>query len=166
MVIMLEHQKSININKTSFNFAGCPAKADIVFLLDSSGSVGRHDFQTVRNFVISVVDEFNLAPNQTRVGMAGYSTDVWTNFHLDKYESNDAIRAAIKYIPYKYGSTNTAGGLARMREMFEETYGDRPDVQNFGIVVTDGVSNVGEWHTIPEAHRCRDEGIVPNMCKH
>jgi hypothetical protein len=39
--------------------------------------------------------------------------------------------------------------------MFREASGDRAGVQNFAILVTDGVSNVHDWQTVPMAHECR-----------
>lgn len=38
-------------------FTGCPAQADIAFLLDSSGSVGRRNFMKVQEFVSEVASE-------------------------------------------------------------------------------------------------------------
>ena len=39
--------------------------------------------------------------------------------------------------------------------MFSPALGDRPGVRNFGIIVTDGVSNIRNWRTIPEAHKAQ-----------
>ena len=35
----------------------------------------------------------------------------------------------------------------------------RPDVQQIAIVLTDGVSNIDETRTIPEAEQAKDENI-------
>ena len=102
----------------------------------------------------------HIAPNHTRVGMGIYSTNSKISFYLDSVENYEEARAAILNTPYIYGDTNTADALKMMREnLFRERTGDRPNVQNFGIVVTDGVSNVRDWRTVPEAHECKDAGI-------
>ena len=68
--------------------------------------------------------------------------------------------AAIDNIPYIYGSTNTADALKTMRNrMFTLRNGDRPDVPNLVILITDGVSNINAQRTIPEAKRARDAEI-------
>jgi collagen type VI alpha len=63
-------------------------------------------------------------------------------------------------MPYRHGSTNTADALKTMRtQMFTQANGDRPDVDNICIVVTDGVSNINSRRTIPEAEQARADGI-------
>ena len=67
---------------------------------------------------------------------------------------------AIDSIPYRYGSTNTTDALKIMHnEMFTYANGDRPDVDNICIVMTDGISNINARRTIPEAERARSKGI-------
>ena len=65
-------------------FPGCNAQADIVFLVDSSGSVGRDIFARLLDFVNRVVDEMNVASNYTRVGLVSFSNRAWISFLLDK----------------------------------------------------------------------------------
>ena len=63
------------------------------------------------------------------------------------------------YFP-RYGSTNTADSIEAMRnEMFTAENGDRPDVRNMAIIITDGVSNINSRRTIPEADLAKEEGI-------
>jgi hypothetical protein len=44
-------------------------------------------------------------------------------------------------------------------QIFTSQNGDRDDVPNIAIILTDGVSNVNSRETIPEAERVRSEGI-------
>jgi collagen type VI alpha len=49
---------------------------------------------------------------------------------------------AIDEIPYRYGSTNTYGGLRMMRtEFFSVANGDREDVPDVTIILTDGAQS-------------------------
>ncbi|CAE1248467.1 unnamed protein product [Acanthosepion pharaonis] len=67
---------------------------------------------------------------------------------------------AVKNIPYVYGSTNTYGGLNVMRtQMFTQQNGDRPSVPNIAILLTDGVSNINAFRTVPEAENARADNI-------
>lgn len=50
-----------------------------------------------------------------------------------------ALLEAIRQLPYIAGETNTSGALAVMRtRVFNAEVGDRPDVPNVGIVISDG----------------------------
>ena len=46
---------------------------DIMFLLDSSGSVGLTDFEIVKEWVIAISNQFNIEENSTRIGVVQYS---------------------------------------------------------------------------------------------
>jgi uncharacterized protein with von Willebrand factor type A (vWA) domain len=95
-----------------------------------------------------------------RVGIIIYSTDDHLQFNLNAYQDKLNMFDAIEAIPYIHGSTNTADALKTMRtEMFTPANGDRPDIPNVAIVVTDGVSNINSRRTIPEAEQARAEGI-------
>ena len=45
-------------------------------------------------------------------------------------------------------------------EMFTFANGDRPGVPNLGIVITDGVSTINKYDTIPQAYAARRDGIA------
>ena len=59
---------------------------------------------------------------------------------------------------YVRGRTNTAEALKLLySEMFTPFNGDRVDIPNYGIVITDGESNINEQNTLPEAIAARWE---------
>jgi Mg-chelatase subunit ChlD len=63
---------------------------------------------------------------------------------------------AIDRTPWIHGNTNTADALRELRTvMFTTKHGDRPEAENVAIVMTDGVSNIEHWRTVPEADECR-----------
>ena len=64
-------------------------------------------------------------------------------FHLNKYDNKKDLKAAIERIPYMGGHTNTASALRMMhKELFTFNNGDRDNIQNVAIVLTDGRSTV------------------------
>lgn len=129
-------------------------------MVDSSGSVGRDNFAKVLNFVLSVVHEMSVSFNSTRVGLITFSTRAYVIFYLDKYGTFEQLRRGMLSTPYRYGDTYTADALRLLRDdLFTPYRGDRPDVPNYAVVITDGVSNIRNWRTIAEAHRDQDEGI-------
>ena len=115
---------------------GCPAKADLIFLLDTSGSVGRINFYKMQQFVLSVIDEMNVGRNDTRIGLATFSTNAHMSFNLEKHATKQEIRMAVLDTPYRYGDTNTADGLRMVRDMFRRSRGNREDVRNLAVLVT------------------------------
>ncbi|WAR09891.1 CO6A6-like protein [Mya arenaria] len=52
----------------------CNARADIVFLLDSSGSIGHKDFRRVKKFVHNMVSDLQIGKDASRIGLATYSS--------------------------------------------------------------------------------------------
>ncbi|KAL3854733.1 hypothetical protein ACJMK2_013983 [Sinanodonta woodiana] len=138
----------------------CDAKADVVFLLDSSGSVGHVDFRKVKDFAYRLIDDLNIGKDQTRVGLVAYSSRSRHGFYLKDYYEKYQLQNAISSIDFEYGKTNTADGLRHVREkLFNAAVGDRPDAQNFVVVVTDGLSNIKSEQTIIEADLLKSSGV-------
>ena len=94
------------------------------------------------------------------MGVVTYSTDVTVEFQLNEYATRQEVFDAIDKIPWRYGSTNTADGLLKMHsDLFTYANGDRPDVDNVALVMTDGVSNINSRRTIPEADAAHMKNI-------
>lgn len=118
-----------------------PCAADIVFVLDYSSSIGYQKYRYVRDFVSSFVSDMDLA-EATRVGVVLFSDEEHLGFMLNAYTDRKAAAQAVVEIAYVGGRTNTAAALNYMREeMFVAGNGDRPNVRNVAIVITDGGSN-------------------------
>ena len=61
------------------------------------------------------------------------------NFYLSNFTDVSTLVAAIRRIHYGGGNTNTTGGLRLMRtEIFNRANGDRPDIKDVAILITDG----------------------------
>jgi hypothetical protein len=142
--------------------------ADIVFVLDSSGSIrdqnpadGSYDnWQLLLEFMVKMVDKLNVGSNHVRIGAVKFSTEAESVFHLNQYTDKTSLITAIRRIKYMGGHTNTAGGIRIMNnEEFTIGNGDRSNVQNIAIVITDGESTRDVENTIPEAIQARNRGI-------
>jgi Mg-chelatase subunit ChlD len=142
--------------------------ADIVFVIDSSGSIrdqnprdGSYDnWELLLNFMVKIVDMLNIGSNQVRIGAVKFSTYAESVFHLNQYSDKTSLKAAIKDINYLDGHTNTSGGIRIMNDVeFRSGKGDRPNIQNIAIIITDGVSTRDVAQTVPEAIRARNRGI-------
>lgn len=128
--------------------------------MDASTSVSESNFELMKDFLKDFLYEADIDNDNIRVGVLTYSTGVYEQFHLNTYTTKTDMFNAIDDIPYEYGSTNTADAIKFMRtNMFLESNGDRPGVNNTAIIITDGISNINSRRTIPEAQNARDQGI-------
>jgi collagen type VI alpha len=100
-----------------------------VFVLDSSGSLGRDHFYHVLNFTYNIVDELDIDNGNYRVGVVTFSDSARLEFYLDRYSNKVDLEKAISRINYVYGSTHTADALRMTREeVLSQSTGDRPGI--------------------------------------
>lgn len=135
-------------------------KADIVFLVDASGSVGSTNFMKQLDYIISVTGNLNVAPDGVRVGLVTFSDDAHLQFNLDAHMDKNILMMALGFVPYQSGSTYTDEGLKYVREnSFLTQNGGRDDAQNVVIVMTDGQSTEPAL-TKSEARALRKNGTI------
>ena len=107
--------------------------ADIAFVLDSSGSIGRSDWAIALEFVISLVNKLEIGPTGVQVGVVTYGNTATVNFDLNEYNDTTTLINNIRAIEYKDANTNTSGGIYVMKEkIFNQKNGDRPEAPNLG----------------------------------
>ena len=136
----------------TFTQTAFAAPADIIFLLDGSSSVGYDNFLNIQAFLIRLVGTFDIDSGNTRVGLVVYSDGVesWKDIYLRQYNSYPgalrSLQRAIADVSYgSGGSTDTHKALAYVRNwMLTERLGDRSNVTNVIVVLTNG------WSTNPE----------------
>ncbi|XP_075403318.1 collagen alpha-4(VI) chain-like [Tenrec ecaudatus] len=136
------------------------ALADIVFLVDSSTSIGPQNFQKVKNFLSAVVLGLNISSDQVRVGLVQYNDDIYPAFQLNQYPLKSLVLEQIRNLPYRTGGTNTGSALDYIRtNSLTEAAGSRAQdsVPQIVILVTDGESNdeVQEM-----AERLKEDGVA------
>lgn len=133
--------------------------ADIVFVLDESGSIWGPHFQEQLRFVNSVVESFDVAEGKTHVGVETFASDVRIHFNLGELTSSGSLRDAVNGIVQRRGATETAMALERMRtEMFSDAHARR-GVPHVAIVITDGESE-DPVATAIEAGMVHEAGIT------
>ena len=93
---------------------GCSGKSDIVFVIDSSGSIRRDRFGKVLDFVNRIVKEHSVQGDATRFGAVVFSDSASVMFQLNTYKTKQDVMAAISCIKFAGGRTNTAAGLQLM----------------------------------------------------
>uniref|UniRef100_A0A665VIL6 Collagen alpha-1(XII) chain n=1 Tax=Echeneis naucrates TaxID=173247 RepID=A0A665VIL6_ECHNA len=133
------------------------AKADIVLLVDGSWSIGRINFKTIRNFIARMVSVFNISPDRVQIGLAQYSGDPKTEWHLKDHKTKASLLDAINNLPYKGGNTMTGLALNYILENnFKPNVGLRADSRKIGVLITDGKS---QDDIIEKSQKLRDSDI-------
>ncbi|XP_064638585.1 collagen alpha-1(XIV) chain-like [Lineus longissimus] len=134
-------------------------KADIYFLVDSSGSVGTYNYVHLLRFVNSLINNLAIGMHRVRVGLIRFSSRVQLHIPLNRYYNKAALRQAVRYIPYISGGTATSSVLNNMRTVgFTGRNGARAGVPKIGILISDGSPN-SMTRTLQEAARCKAAGI-------
>jgi len=110
--------------------------------MDSSGSIDSTNYEQMKSFVSQLVNKFDIESGNARVGLLTYSSTVYPQFNLSTYTSRAQVRTAVEHLTYSAGRTNTSAALAHVRQMMlQPAAGDRVDVPNVVVVLTDGGSN-------------------------
>uniref|UniRef100_A0A3P9D5L8 Collagen, type XII, alpha 1b n=1 Tax=Maylandia zebra TaxID=106582 RepID=A0A3P9D5L8_9CICH len=133
------------------------AKADIMLLVDGSWSIGRKNFKTIRNFIARLVSVFDIGPDRVQIGLAQYSGDPKTEWHLNTHHTKESLLNAVANLPYKGGNTMTGMALNHILQYnFKPNVGLRPDSHKISILITDGKS---QDEVIVISQNLRDSGI-------
>ncbi|XP_061906556.1 matrilin-4-like isoform X2 [Entelurus aequoreus] len=112
---------------------------DLVFLIDSSRSVRPHEFETMRKFMIDILNTLEIGPNATRVGVVQYSSQVRSEFSLNSHSTLANMVDAINgIVPLAQGTMTGLAIRYIMNNAFIAQEGDRPKVANVAVIVTDG----------------------------
>ncbi len=126
-----------------FCFAVCEKqKADLVFLIDQSGSIDSKDYVTMKKFTTELVNSFKVSEDLVRVGLAQFSSTFQDEFYLNQHYTEQAISQHILGMTQLGGGTNIGLALDSIRAYFEASRGSRRSAgisQNL-VLITDGES--------------------------
>ena len=137
-------------------------------MIDGSGSIrdanpadGSFDnWQLLLEFLANVARRLSISQAGTHVGAVVFSDRGTLLFGLDEFSNGNDLANAFLGITYPGANTNTSGGLWVARsQLFNARRGDRPNVPNLLIVITDGKSTFDADRTIPTAEDLRRDGV-------
>ena len=102
--------------RPNISLSGCDGRADVAFLIDSSGSIQYERFDDyVKPFVMSVIAELDVGSDRTRVASAIFSNTARVVFYLDQYTNREDAMTAVRQIEFTDGRTNIDAGLSLVR---------------------------------------------------
>ncbi|KAF5921859.1 hypothetical protein HPG69_013033, partial [Diceros bicornis minor] len=137
---------------------GCEdMKADIMFLVDSSGSIGLENFGKMKTFMKNLLAKIQIGPDKTHIGVVQFSTDTKEEFQLNKYFTQKEISDAIDQMSYLNQNTFTGKALTFVDQYFSPLKGARLRVKKFLILITDGEAQDA---VRDPARALRDKGVI------
>ncbi|XP_028925408.1 collagen alpha-3(VI) chain isoform X4 [Ornithorhynchus anatinus] len=132
-IINAQHQEDVKIG----------VAADIIFLVDSSWSIGKEHFQLVREFLYDVIKSLDVGDNDYRFALVQFSGNPHTEFLLNTYHANQDVLAHVATMPYLGGGSKTGKGLDYLiHHHLTKASGSRASdgIPQVIIVLTDGQS--------------------------
>lgn len=130
-----------NVSNDLFDFfLVCLSKGDVVFVLDTSSSVGPAGLQREKEFIIEILYEFDIGLDNVRVAVVTFDQFSRIEFSLDRYTTRDDLISAIMSITSIQVGTNTDRALNQVRTEVLGSSADRPDIKDIVVVITDGRS--------------------------
>ncbi|XP_010871477.2 collagen, type XXVIII, alpha 1a [Esox lucius] len=145
---------------------GCGLKCresplELVFVIDSSESVGPENFEVVKDFVNALIDRVSVSREASRVGVVLYSHVDVVVVSLKQQSSQNNIKAAVRNMPYLGEGTFTGSAIQTANQLFQAA---RPGVRKVAVVITDGQTDrrdaIQPEEAAREAHAAGTEVFV------
>lgn len=120
-------------------FAVCRVDTDVVFVVDSSGSIRSGNYQLVRNYLYAYTEGLLSSDSSSRVGVILFSSSAQVAIGLDFVTTSGqlALLGQIATLRYIGEGTNTPEGLCLLKTM---SWRESASVLRVAVVLTDGKS--------------------------
>ncbi|KAF3859195.1 hypothetical protein F7725_021594 [Dissostichus mawsoni] len=130
--VPLHHLTTLHAETTGPPRPTCgKAKADIVFLVDESSSIGANNFIKMKDFIFRVATYFPImGPQGTQIAVVHYSDEPRIEFRLNDFKDRNSVLRALR---------GCGKGISYvLQELFHESLGMRQDVAHVLVLITDG----------------------------
>ena len=113
--------------------------ADVAFIVDSSGSIGRRNWLKMLQFLKDMVKAFNVGPDKTHIAVLAYSTGANVEFRFNRLTgaavTEEGYYGLIDRIRFQRGYTFIDKALLLAdREIFTTADGMRPQLPQASTV--------------------------------
>lgn len=104
-----------------------------------------------------MVNQADISVDEIQIGLLQFSSAPREEFRLDQYSSKVDIHRAISNVQQMNDGTRTGKALNFTLPFFDSSRGGRPNVQQYLIVITDGVA---QDDVVMPAKALRDRNII------
>ena len=131
----------------------CDHNVDIVFVLDSSGSIGSDGWENMKNYVKKTVQALHEVGTNTQLGLVSFDDSVDEDhvIPLTAHEDKARFLRDLDALDLRGGSTRIDLGMKRALDLFKGDH--RPHAHNTVVLLTDGLPDsntptlqeIGQW---------------------
>lgn len=133
----------------AFSVMKCAEEADLVFVLDTSGSITDENFEKQKNFVKALASSFDPAATSHQLALMSYSGDAQIEVTFKNKTIQKDFEKAIDRVSHSKGRTRLDKALQlASSQLFAASGGSRPSVRKVMIVLTDGRQSQ-DFDTVP-----------------
>ncbi|XP_055860643.1 collagen alpha-6(VI) chain-like [Biomphalaria glabrata] len=139
----------------------CKTVADILYVIDSSGSIGPVNYNKLLQFTVDLTQNFKIGTADVLFAGVVFSHTAKKMFDLKDNPTQDSLKKALLNTQYMNSTTHTdlALDLVANQTMFSTASGGRSNARKIVIVLTDGLSSSPE-KTQVSAARLKSRGII------
>ncbi|KAL3315888.1 hypothetical protein Ciccas_005468 [Cichlidogyrus casuarinus] len=142
----------------------CLKKVDMLFMLDSSVSVGEPHFYLMKSLVSSIVSQFNTQGGEKqRVAVMAFNEKVYDTISFSNYRNmtHEDILKDILAIPYRPGDSFLGEAIHYARsQVFTMQNGMREEAPRMVMLLTRGNPSTGTLDAAWEARKLREAGTT------
>ncbi|XP_019718708.1 von Willebrand factor A domain-containing protein 1 [Hippocampus comes] len=135
-------------------------EGDVLFLLDSSGSVSSYEHSRMLDFLSGLLLPFSLGEDQVRIGLLQVGTQPRLEFGFDTFRTQSGLQGALRGTKPLRGDTNTVEALKIAKDQVLRpgpVDGARPGLPRVLVWLTDGVK---PGDVIGPMTELREEGVA------
>ena len=112
-----------------FSDNDCATVVDIAFIIDSSGSISRRNWERVKRFVKAATSKLDVSSSGARIAAIAYSTDPEVVMRFNDYQGTDEVNRGFDGMRHQRGYTYTDKALELAdRDVFQISNGMRFNV--------------------------------------
>jgi hypothetical protein len=131
---------------------------DVLYVLDSSSSVGNANFEHGLRISVNLAENFEIGVDGVQFAALTFADNPRPRFNFSAYSDFSDLQKAILASTYQTGSTNTSQALEYAEHFFDGSQGDRLGAPNVVVVFTNGLST-DSVDTARQALLLRQSGV-------
>ena len=107
----------------------CKPIADIAFVIDSSGSIGRSNWGRMKRFLKAMVSKLDVSPSAAHISAIAYSNNPEVVYRFNNRQGTDDVNNALDGMRWQRGFTYTDKALLLAdSDLFQSANGMRSGV--------------------------------------